>query len=59
MTRNYELDCRDLFECTHEPETPISEDGEIVGWLCRCGRQVKPKEKPQCQDTAQNSKKKS
>ena len=40
MTRNYEIDCRDLVECQHEPETPICQDGEIIGWLCRCGRQV-------------------
>jgi hypothetical protein len=45
MIRNYEIDCRDLFECTHEPQTPISEDGEIVGWLCRCGRRVASKER--------------
>lgn len=40
MTRNRELDCRDLSECNHAPETPITRDGAIVGWLCRCGRTV-------------------
>lgn len=37
MTRRSDLMCEDLDECTHEPETPIIEGGEIVGWLCRCG----------------------
>jgi hypothetical protein len=40
MTRNRELDCEDLFECDHAPEVPISKDGEIVEWRCRCGRRV-------------------
>lgn len=43
MTRNREIDCLDLFECDHSPETPISDEGEIVGWLCRCGKRVEPK----------------
>lgn len=29
--------CEDLIGCDHEPETPVSEDGEIIAWLCRCG----------------------
>ncbi len=40
MTRNRELDCEDLFGCAHEAETPVVDDGEIVYWLCRCGRKV-------------------
>lgn len=40
MTRNSEIDCEDLFGCTHEPETPIcDEDGTaILYWICRCGQ---------------------
>lgn len=38
MTRNYEIDCRDLFECDHTPVVPVVQDGEIIYWLCRCGR---------------------
>jgi hypothetical protein len=37
MTKNSELDCRDIFGCTHELEIPISVDGEIAYWRCRCG----------------------
>ena len=44
MTRNSDLDCEDLIGCDHEPETPIAEDGMIIGWLCRCGQRVQPKE---------------
>ena len=44
MTRNRELDCKDLFECDHQPETPISRKGEILYWVCRCGRRFKPPE---------------
>jgi len=40
MTKNYEIDCRDLFECAHEPEIPISDGSEIVEWRCRCGRKA-------------------
>jgi hypothetical protein len=29
--------CEDLFGCDHTPETPISDGGEIVSWVCRCG----------------------
>lgn len=43
MTRNREIDLLDLIECDHKPEVPVSEDGEILYWLCRCGRQVKAK----------------
>ena len=38
MTRNYEIDCRDLFECDHEPEVAVSDDGIVVAWHCRCGK---------------------
>jgi len=50
MTRNCDVwDLEDLMGCQHEPETPIvEEDGtEILYWLCRCGRRVKPREKAQ------------
>lgn len=40
MTRNREIDCLDLTECTHEPETPITSGTAIIGWRCRCGRKV-------------------
>jgi len=41
MTRNSDCwDLEDLRECEHEPETPIAEDGEIIGWLCRCGQRL-------------------
>lgn len=30
--------CEDIFGCTHEPETPISDNGHIVAWVCRCGQ---------------------
>jgi len=30
----------DLFECSHAPEVPISDDGEIIAWYCRCGLEV-------------------
>jgi hypothetical protein len=40
VTKNYELDLRDLIDCQHRPETPITDGaGQIVYWLCRCGRQ--------------------
>jgi hypothetical protein len=47
MTRNSDIDCEDIFGCTHEPETPIlAEDGEEIDhWVCRCGRRV-PAPKP-------------
>jgi hypothetical protein len=41
MTKNYEIDCRDIFECTHEPEIFISQDGELVAARCRCGKVTK------------------
>jgi len=47
MTRRSDLMCEDLFECNHSPEIPISENGEIVEWRCRCGQKVKMKEKPE------------
>ena len=40
MTRYSDLMCRDLFGCTHEPETPVVEGGEILHWLCRCGKRA-------------------
>lgn len=42
MTRNREIRCEDLFGCDHKAETPVAEDGEILYWLCRCGRRVMP-----------------
>jgi len=42
MTRNREVRCEDLFDCDHEPETPVTdEDGEIIQWVCRCGKVTK------------------
>ena len=42
MTRRRDLMCEDIFGCAHEPEIAVSDDatGEIVGWRCRCGREV-------------------
>jgi len=40
MTRSRDLYLRDIFECNHEPETPITENGAILYWLCRCGQRV-------------------
>ena len=40
MTRRSDLMCEDIFGCEHTPEVPVSEDGEIVGWYCRCGANV-------------------
>lgn len=40
MTRRRDLICEDIFGCTHEPETPVSDGGEILYWMCRCGRRV-------------------
>lgn len=38
MTRNLDLDLGDLFECTHEAETPVVDGlGNVSHWLCRCG----------------------
>jgi hypothetical protein len=42
MTRRSDLMCEDLFGCSHEGETPIVQDGQIVYWRCRCGRRVAP-----------------
>jgi hypothetical protein len=40
MTRNSDLRLDDLFGCDHTPETPIVDEsiGEILWWVCRCGR---------------------
>jgi hypothetical protein len=40
VTRNYELDCSDLEECDHELSEPVVEDDRLVGWTCKCGREV-------------------
>ena len=40
MTRNYELDLRDIVDCAHEPELPIVEEGKVVGYVCRCGKTI-------------------
>lgn len=38
MTRRRDLMCEDIFCCTHEPETPVTDgSGEIAYWVCRCG----------------------
>jgi len=60
MTRNSDIRLEDITGCDHTPELPIVDDGAIVGWLCRCGRehpagkQVKPKEDP-CSPTSSPS----
>ena len=40
MTRYSDMMCEDIFGCNHAPETPITQDGEIVEWRCRCGKIV-------------------
>lgn len=40
MTRHRDLMCEDLFECQHKAEIPISSEGMIVEWRCRCGKTV-------------------
>lgn len=40
MTKNREIRLEDITHCDHSPELPISEDGEILYWICRCGRRV-------------------
>ena len=42
MTRRRDLMCEDIFGCCHEPEIPISQDGEIVAWVCACGARTHP-----------------
>lgn len=44
MTRNSDLRLDDLFNCNHVPETPIVDEctGEILWWVCRCGRRWDP-----------------
>lgn len=42
MTRRSDMMLEDLIGCNHEPETPITQDGEIIYWLCRCGREHWP-----------------
>lgn len=49
MTRRSDMMLEDIYGCQHTPETPIVDDsGEILYWLCRCGRkqQVPKKEEP-------------
>lgn len=43
MTRRSDMMLEDIFGCDHKPETPISEDGQVIGWLCRCGRRLTAK----------------
>jgi hypothetical protein len=40
MTRNSDLRLEDIAGCQHTPEIPIVDDcaGEILYWVCRCGR---------------------
>lgn len=42
--------CEDIFGCDHEPETPVIENGEIVHWLCRCGRKHNPEKKADAEE---------
>jgi len=38
VTRRSDLMLEDIDGCDHTPETPISEDGEVLYWVCRCGK---------------------
>jgi len=43
MTRRRDLMLEDLLGCTHEPETPVTDtegSGEILYWICRCGKRL-------------------
>lgn len=44
MTRRSDLMLEDLMGCDHEPETPVSQGGEIIYWMCRCGRKCELRE---------------
>jgi hypothetical protein len=46
MTRRSDLMCEDIFGCDHKPEIPITENGNIIEWRCRCGRKVEPCKEP-------------
>ena len=37
MTRRSDLMCEDIFGCDHSASVPLSEDGELMAWSCRCG----------------------
>lgn len=40
MTRNREIRLEDLTSCDHRPELPVSDNGVILYWLCRCGKEI-------------------
>jgi hypothetical protein len=44
MTRRRDLMLEDLIGCDHKLELPITEDGEILYWRCRCGEVQKTPE---------------
>ena len=43
MTRNSEIRLEDIYGCDHTPELPVVYEGEIIYWLCRCGKKHEPK----------------
>ncbi len=52
MTRNSDIDGKDLSECDHTLEIPISENGDILYWRCQCGqRREKAKSPTETQDS--------
>jgi hypothetical protein len=40
----------DIFGCDHTPILPVSEQGEILYWLCACGREHPIPEPKQAQE---------
>lgn len=50
MTRRREMMLEDLFDCEHEPEIPIVDDGgSILYWRCRCGeKRAVPESDDEC-----------
>lgn len=42
MTRRSDLMLEDIEGCDHQPETAVSMRGEVIHWLCRCGRKHEP-----------------
>jgi hypothetical protein len=56
MTRNREIDLRDLTECDHTPEVAVTgQDGTITHWLCRCGKPIYPGAAKQIQEAEEES----
>lgn len=52
MTRRRDLMCEDIFGCTHEPETPVTDGhGDVSHWVCRCGAKQTPADQVRSNDT--------